>query len=562
MMIFRGGVFSLGYMLLVTLFPTINKALANELATMPETPNLGDPILSGYHFRITVVEQLGYVDIETDKETGELSFSGYLVDVLKEVSKEHRGNFTYELATPSGFGSKCEGRLNWTKGEGFNSTTEVLDHPESYGIPFQAQYKCGESDVNDRPLSAYSTDMYWSLYYITPERLKVNRFTVPYKPPGKGTLGMMGTATYIYSFDDLVANHSDRPICAFANTAYVDSLRMTFPELTINLVHKPEGIHKALSDGTCDIFVGAYAELSDMVRVYSETGRCQAHGLPIGMIGEPMEFGLNYFSIGVRTDLPNEVLDTLNYWLLALMACFPADPEGICFEDGDGGSLSQLYDGRGGTGFECGYVQFPVLESAGGLHPGVIAAIVVVPVILVLLGSMVYHVYQLKAQEKRMKKRFIQQLARNIDIGESAREIPADKLTEAFKHIGGEDGLISKQDLAQWLNDLHMDFLSESDFDRLWDTMDMEGRGVVEPLDFFAFLSECGPQFKEVHMEYSSLPKIERQKLASRRLSNISAMGEEGVKQMERRNNRRSRLTVQNTRASDSKSGRSLSGSC
>ncbi|CAB9530010.1 unknown protein [Seminavis robusta] len=252
--------------------------LANQLATMPETPNLGDPTLSGYHFRITVVEQLGYVDIETDKDTGELSFSGYLIDVLKEVSKEHRANFTYELATPSGFGSKREGRLNWTKGEGFNPTTEILDHPSAYGVPFQSQYKCGESDVNDRPLSEYSTDLYWGLYYITPERLKVNRFTVPYKHPGKGTLGMMGTATNIHSFDDLVANHSDLPICESANTAYVDSLKLTFPELTINLVHEPE-IHKALSDGTCDIYVGVHALLSDVVRIYSETGRCTANGL-------------------------------------------------------------------------------------------------------------------------------------------------------------------------------------------------------------------------------------------------------------------------------------------
>ena len=120
--------------------------------------------------------------------------------------------------------------------------------------------------------------------------------------------------------------------------------------------------------------------------------------------------------------------------------------------------------------------------------------------------------------------------------------IPAEKLSEAFRHIGGDDGLISKEDLARWLNDLHMDFMSERDFDRLWDAMDMDRRGVVEPLDFFAFLSECGPQFKEVHKEYSTLPKSERLKLALRRLSNISLMGEEGVEQLERQRNRRSRL--------------------
>ena len=104
--------------------------------------------------------------------------------------------------------------------------------------------------------------------------------------------------------------------------------------------------------------------------------------------------------------------------------------------------------------------------------------------------------------------------------------------------------MISKPDLARWMNDLHMDFMSERDFERLWNSLDMDNRGLVDPIDFFNFLSQCAPQFKEVHKEYSALPKCEKQKLASRRLSNISELGEEGVKNMERRNNRRSRQNV------------------
>jgi hypothetical protein len=266
---------------------------------------------------------------------------------------------------------------------------------------------------------------------------------------------------------------------------------------------------------------------------------------PIGIIGDPLEYGVNYFSIGLRADLPNEVLDTFNFWLLALMVCFPTDPQGHCYEFREGGSLSQLYAASlSGSGDECNYVQFPPPPSDSGLSPTVIACIAIAPVILVLAVSWLFHRRQLKRQETRMKKRFIQQLARNIEIGESARDISAEKLSEAFRHIGGEDGLISKEDLARWMNDLHMDFMSEADFDRLWECMDMDGRGVVEPLDFFAFLSECGPQFKEVHTEFSSLSKSERQKLATRRLSNLSSLGEDEVLRMERRNNRRSRQNV------------------
>ena len=241
-------------------------------------------------------------------------------------------------------------------------------------------------------------------------------------------------------------------------------------------------------------------------------------------------------------ELPDDVLQTLNYWLQALMACFPSDPNGQCFQDKGGGSLSELYGNIGGTGKECGYVQFPPAPATGSrLSTGVIVAIAVTPVVVVLALAMLFHMHRLKDQEKRMKKRFIQQLARNIEIGESAHDISADKLLEAFKHIGGQDGLISKEDLGKWLNDLHMDFMSERDFDRLWDAMDMDGSGVVDPIDFTTFLAECGPQFKQVSREFAALPKTERRKLATRRLTNYGELGDEGVKQVERRNNRRCR---------------------
>ena len=258
-----------------------------------------------------------------------------------------------------------------------------------------------------------------------------------------------------------------------------------------------------------------------------------------------MDYGLNHFAFGARVDIPDPVILTLNYWLQALMACFPDDPNGHCPAGQGGGSLSELFRANFvGTGKECGYVQFPPLPKDDNLHPGIIAAIAITPVIVMLALAVAYHVHRLRVQEQRMKRRFIQQLARNIEIGESARAIPAEKLLEAYKHIGGDDGVISKVDLAQWLNDLHMDFMSERDFDRLWGAMDMEGKGTVDTIDFTTFLAECSPQFKQVQKEYEEMPVSERRKLACRRLTNISDMGEEEVRQMERRNNRRSRAPI------------------
>lgn len=94
------------------------------------------------------------------------------------------------------------------------------------------------------------------------------------------------------------------------------------------------------------------------------------------------------------------------------------------------------------------------------------------------------------------------------------------------------------------MNDLQMEFMTDNDFERLWTLLDIDNTGQVDPIDFISFLKDCAPQFQEVHKEYSTLPKSERLKLASRRLSNISKMGEEEVLKMERRNNKRSREVV------------------
>lgn len=528
----------LPYLLLATtcLADTLNDPV------LPSIPVRDAPKLTGQHFRITVGVEPGFVDVT---ENGQ--YSGYLIEILEELAL--RAEFTYELRTPSGFGSLCSPRLPLplprVENGTFQASIPLLQHPEAYHERYQQNYDCGAADVNDRPLSEYSTDFYWGMYYISPERLKVNRFTIPFDPPSRSTLGMMGTATHVHSIPTLaLSNPNNYQVCAFEGTAYIQTLRDTFPRLNTHGISFSTDLHKVFSNGTCDILIDAYPFLKKYTKRLSDKGRCTANGKPIGVIGEPLDYGLNYFAFGVSEDLPEHVIKTLNYWLQALMACFPQDPNGYCYEGQ--GSISEMYSDNGGTGTECGYVQFPG-EGQGGtkLPAWAIAVITVVPVLLVLVVGAVYHNRLIQKQEKRMKKRFIQQLARNIDIGPSAHQISPEKLAEAFQHIGGQgNGRITKPDLARWMNDLNLDFLSEKDFDRLWDTMDMDGTGDVDPIEFCAFLSECEKQFAEVHQEYSALPKSEKVKLASRRLSNIGSVGLEEVERMERRNNRRQRTNA------------------
>jgi hypothetical protein len=62
------------------------------------------------------------------------------------------------------------------------------------------------------------------------------------------------------------------------------------------------------------------------MKLYEE-GLCKAKGKPIGLIGDPITFGLNQYAIGVRRDIPMEVPDTIDYWMNYFMTCSPAEED-------------------------------------------------------------------------------------------------------------------------------------------------------------------------------------------------------------------------------------------
>jgi hypothetical protein len=234
---------------------------------------------------------------------------------------------------------------------------------------------------------------------------------------------------------------------------------------------------------------------------------------------------LNYYAVGIRKDIPIRVVETMNYWLNVMMTCSPND----C----GNASMAELYSSNGGTGEECNYIADPVLGYDGFFKPGVVVGIVVGVVALVLLVSTVIYKYKLHQQEQRYKKRFVQQIARNINIGPSPSCIPVDKLAEEVLHIGDQHGVITKPDLLQWMLDVKLEFISNRDFNALWAAMDPDNQGAVNAIDFFVFLSACGHQFEQVYREQQSMSKTERLKWAARRLSNINKLGEKGVRQLE-----------------------------
>ena len=230
----------------------------------------GAPQLNGEKFRITVAQESGFVNIDENPD-GSLSFSGYCIDIIESISRPNRANFSYELRTPSGFGSLCGPQLDAND----EDTVPYLPH-------YRSQYKCGQSDVNDIPQTEFLTEMYLGLYYVTPERQRENHFTLPYHPPSTGTLTMFGTATRINTFRELEEMQkmgSIGPACAAENAAYIDFLKNAFPEMKfVEVPNSEESFYQALEKGTCSVIISDFPVATHFTLQQYQKDRCKVRG--------------------------------------------------------------------------------------------------------------------------------------------------------------------------------------------------------------------------------------------------------------------------------------------
>jgi hypothetical protein len=209
------------------------------------------PSLNGRHFKITVLEENGFLDILEDADDDDddddhndpttyhnihrsyhdnlrrVRYQGYLIDMIHSLAE--KANFTFTLLPPSGMGSACVPRIHSTTNDVNNNNSNPNASLSLYDKIYRTQYNCGASDVNDYTMflanhsdtltgtsttnsnnhnltttTTTTTDMYLGMYYVSPARQLINHFTIPFLPPFSGTLAMFGTATHIVNFPSLV----------------------------------------------------------------------------------------------------------------------------------------------------------------------------------------------------------------------------------------------------------------------------------------------------------------------------------------------------------------------
>jgi len=228
---------------------------------------------------------------------------------------------------------------------------------------------------------------------------------------------MYGTATGIPNFEALVEQQQaglHPAACVPGGTALIAYLRDAFPGIRLQGVFPgTEGgksLYDMFDDGTCEIFINDRPIATQFVLRQSQQNRCLANDKPIGVIGDPMGFGLSHYAIGVRRDIPIGVVDALSYWMNVLMACNPLDPNGGCPK----GNLASFFEGTGGTGAECGYVLHPPPMSS--LSSGAIAGIVLGVVAFVVIVGIIWHRYRLARQKQRCAK------ATKVAVAQAAKE--------------------------------------------------------------------------------------------------------------------------------------------
>ena len=225
----------------------------------------------GQHFRITAVDESSFLEVK-EAEDGSRSFSGYLIRMLDAISRPDRANFTYELFTPSGYGSSCRPQI-------IPSLNESEHHP--FSSHYFKQYKCATDDVAEvfsDDANFPPTDLYWGMFYITGSRLLRNHFSIPFSPPYKGTPAMMGTAVRIPNIDDLVKQQDagdQPPACVPGSWATTDFIVSAKRDLKIKeFFGTEEDMAEAIHSGECRIFVFDAPLAAQFVSRLKEKNEC------------------------------------------------------------------------------------------------------------------------------------------------------------------------------------------------------------------------------------------------------------------------------------------------
>lgn len=158
----------------------------------------------------------------------------------------------------------------------------------------------------------------------------------------------------------------------------------------------------------------------------------------------------------------------------------------------------------------------PYAEPDSSLRPSLLAAIFIVAA--AILVSIVYTWFRrrMKAQEARYKHHFARRIAETIRIDGTTmmnQGMTPEVLAEEFEKIDvSKDGLVSREELWEFLQTGKVGDIAKDDFDALFEAVDADGNGNVDFLEFCAFLGKIDDQVQEMHFDHHHKMNSEERK--------------------------------------------------
>lgn len=193
-----------------------------------------------------------------------------------------------------------------------------------------------------------------------------------------------------------------------------------------------------------------------------------------------------------------------------------------CITEAFGGCPTEDdYCGPNGVDPSC--TTSPYQNPPASMKPGPIAGFTILAIVVVAIVGFILHKRSIKNQQKRLRKQFALQVAKRVDLRGSVSQLNPTDLLDEFKRIdqvGTSDGFISREELWEFVSSGKAGEMSEKDFNLLFDSMDVKGRGKVNFVEFCAFMSSCGEEIHELaREEKEKYSRDEKLYAASRRLS-------------------------------------------
>jgi hypothetical protein len=164
----------------------------------------------------------------------------------------------------------------------------------------------------------------------------------------------------------------------------------------------------------------------------------------------------------------------------------------------------------------------PFQEPDSDVNPGVIAGFLIAGFALIFAAAYVWHRHRMATQAQSYCSQFSRRIAETITLTSGTRQVTKEALLEEFDCIDSQhkDGFISKGELWEFVSSGKAGDMDEHDFNALFNAIDLDKNGLVDFLEFCAFMGKCDDELEVMKRRESVMASRPSMKvMAAARLS-------------------------------------------